>query len=87
MNILIRDSQTGFFFVGPMTHAPMPRKDLHWTLDPVTAHDFRFIDQALDFIANAKLSRVELAFAFVTQTSMECIKSVPLERVEVDFHS
>ncbi|HWH68697.1 MAG TPA: hypothetical protein VNT26_04895 [Candidatus Sulfotelmatobacter sp.] len=68
MRILLRHTRTNLYLLG------LDR----WTEEADYAFDFRFIDQALQFIATWNLQEVEVAFAFADSQQ---IQTVSLEAV------
>jgi hypothetical protein len=54
MRVLLRHTRTGLFYAGPD----------QWTESQAGAHDFQQTDAALDRVAQAGLSPVEVVMAF-----------------------
>jgi len=65
MRTLLRNAPTGLYV----------RAVDSWTCDPKEAFDFRTMRQAIGFVEDAGLSRMELAFA---SDNPESLRTVPL---------
>src|SRR5437588_9169947 len=72
MRTLLRTIASGLYFQGPG----------QWTHSAQDARDFRSIDKALQFIEDARLKGVEVAFAFKDR---EHVTAVPPERLKLKF--
>ena len=71
MKTLLRKVSTGLYYQGPD----------QWTRNAASAHNFKMIDRALDFVRKWKLQDMEIAFAF----DHEEVTGMPLEKVETKY--
>lgn len=72
MRTLLRQASTGLYFEGPD----------RWTASPSSAHNFKMIDRALEFVHRWKLRDLELVFAF---DDVDEVTTVPIDKMELKY--